>query len=77
MSEEQELSFEEAYAELEQVVEALEAGGATLDETLSLYERGIELASHCEAVLEQAELRVRMVQQNEDGEMELTDFQTS
>lgn len=77
MSEEQELSFEEAYAELEQVVEALEAGGATLDETLSLYERGIELASHCEAVLEQAELRVRMVQQNEDDEMELTDFQTS
>lgn len=77
MSEKQELSFEEAYAELEQVVEALEAGGATLDETLSLYERGVELASYCEAVLEEAELRVRMVQQNEDGEMELTDFQTS
>lgn len=77
MSDEQERSFEEAYAELEQVVEALEAGGATLDETLSLYERGIKLASHCEAVLEQAELRVQMVQQNEDGDVELTDFQSS
>lgn len=77
MSEEEELNFEEAYAELEQVVEALEAGGATLEETLSLYERGIELASYCEAVLEQAELRVQMVQQNEDGETELADFQTS
>lgn len=77
MSEEQEFSFEEAYAELEQVVEALEAGGATLDETLSLYERGVKLASYCESVLEQAELRVQMVQQNEDGELDLTDFQMS
>ena len=72
---EQDLSFEEAYAELEQVVEALEEGTSTLEETLSLYERGIELARYCESVLEEAELRVEVLQRDEDGDVELTELQ--
>lgn len=71
---EQELSFEDAYAELERVVEALEGGASTLEETLSLYERGITLAAYCESLLEKAELRVKELQRDEDGNLEVTDL---
>ncbi|MDQ7029483.1 MAG: exodeoxyribonuclease VII small subunit [Ardenticatenia bacterium] len=67
------LSFEDALQELEAIVNALEAGPATLEEALELYERGIHLAAHCESLLERAELRVRVLRQNEDGEVELQD----
>jgi len=54
----EELTYEQAFAELEQVVKALETGEHTLDESVRLYERGQELARRCAALLEQAELKV-------------------
>lgn len=53
------LSFEEAFQELEETVRKLEAGGLPLDETLALYERGQELATLCGKLLEEAELKIR------------------
>ena len=53
------LSFEEAYAQLEEVLAALEAGDLALDETLARYEMGVALTEFCERKLEEAELRVR------------------
>jgi exodeoxyribonuclease VII small subunit len=53
------LSFEDAYAQLEDVLAALEAGDLTLDESLARYELGVALTEFCERKLEQAELRVR------------------
>ncbi len=52
------LPFEEALAGLEEVVGRLERGDLPLEETLALYERGMALAGHCQALLDQAELRV-------------------
>ena len=53
-----ELPFEDASAQLEEVVQRLEGGDLPLQEALALYERGVELANHCQGLLDQAELRV-------------------
>lgn len=55
------LSYEQAYAELEEIVGALEANQKTLDESMALFERGQALAQYCAGLLAQAELRVRQV----------------
>jgi exodeoxyribonuclease VII small subunit len=54
-------SFEEAFAELEEVVASLESGELDLDRALSLYERGKILAQYCSKLLDQAELRVKLL----------------
>jgi len=62
------LSFEEAFKELEDVVRRLEGGGLTLDETIALFERGMKLAEHCGQKLDEAELKVsQLVPSNEGG----------
>jgi exodeoxyribonuclease VII small subunit len=53
-----ERSFESAFAELEEVVHQLEEGELTLEEAISLYERGQALSRFCQDRLDQAELRV-------------------
>lgn len=62
----EELTFEEAFTELEETVRKLEAGGLTLEESLALYERGQALAARCNAQLDAAQLRI--VQLTPDGE---------
>ena len=52
-------SFEEAFDELDKTVELLEAGDIPLEDSISLFERGMKLAAELEKQLEQAELRVR------------------
>ena len=56
------LSYEEAFAQLEEILAALESGDLSLDETLVKYEAGAALAAFCERKLEEAELRVRQWQ---------------
>ena len=56
-----ELSFEQAFAELEQVVEQLEAGELALEESLALFERGQALSTRCQALLEAADLKVQQL----------------
>ncbi|MDA1358710.1 exodeoxyribonuclease VII small subunit [Glycomyces luteolus] len=58
MSEEQ-LTYEEARAELVATVERLETGGATLEESLQLWERGEKLADLCQSHLEGARARLK------------------
>jgi exodeoxyribonuclease VII small subunit len=53
-----ELSYEEARAELAAVVEKLEAGGTTLEESLALWERGEKLADACQRWLDGARARL-------------------
>jgi exodeoxyribonuclease VII small subunit len=53
------LTFEQAYAELEAVVSALETGDQPLDEALALFERGKGLTKHCAELLDKAELKIR------------------
>jgi exodeoxyribonuclease VII small subunit len=55
------LSFEQALAELEQIVARLESGQAPLEDSISMYERGAALKAHCETRLEAARLRVEKI----------------
>ena len=61
MSEIEKLTFEQAFAELEETVRKLEAGGLALEESLALFERGQALAAHCGTQLDEAELKVRQL----------------
>jgi exodeoxyribonuclease VII small subunit len=55
------LSFEQALAELEQIVAKLESGQAPLEQSIALYERGSLLKAHCETRLNEARLRVEKI----------------
>ena len=52
------LSFEDSYARLEEVIQKLEAGNLSLEESIALYEEGMQLAEHCGRKLDDAQLRV-------------------
>lgn len=62
-----EMSFEAAMAELEGIVRNLEGGDVSLDQSVTLYERGQALRQHCESRLKAAELRVEQVSVGADG----------
>ena len=53
--------FEASLDALEQLVGKMEAGGKSLEESLAAYERGVGLYRKCQAALEQAELRVKLL----------------
>jgi exodeoxyribonuclease VII small subunit len=53
--------FEHSLDELEQLVQRMEGGELSLDESLASFERGIGLYRHCQQALDQAELRVRLL----------------
>jgi exodeoxyribonuclease VII small subunit len=55
------LSYEQAFQELEEIVAALESNEKTLVESIQRYQRGQELARHCAALLENAELQIQQV----------------
>ena len=59
--------FEAAVAELESIVKKLEEGDLPLEQSLKLYERGVELSRYCHARLEDAERRIELL--NERGEL--------
>ena len=61
------LSFEEAYARLEDAVAALQDGQMSLEQALRHYEEGVKLAQHCTALLQKAELRVQQLSVDSDG----------
>lgn len=53
--------FEQSLEELEQLVEKMEHGEMSLEQSLAAYERGVGLYRQCQSALEQAELRVRLL----------------
>ncbi|WP_024831198.1 exodeoxyribonuclease VII small subunit [Ruminiclostridium josui] len=69
-----EKSFEEAMAELEQIVVKLEKGEATLEESITSFQQGIELSRYCAAKLDEAEKQITMLIQNEEGKLEEKEF---
>ena len=64
------LSFDEAFAELRAAVAELEAGGLSLEDTISRTERAVALQRHCERLLGEAELRVRQLVNRPGGGLE-------
>ncbi len=58
-------SFEQAVAELEAIVDAMEAGKMPLQESLDAYQRGMELLKHCRGTLDAAERQIRILEGGE------------
>jgi exodeoxyribonuclease VII small subunit len=61
------MSFEQALAELEKIVQDLERGQLDLDAAITAYERGTQLKLHCEGKLREAQLRVEKIALGPDG----------
>ena len=56
--------FEELYKKLEETVEKLEKGGLSLEQSISLYEEGMELAKQCQGILDGAEQRITKLRES-------------
>jgi len=65
------LTFEQALAELEQIIGKLEAGELALDEALTLFERGQQLTAWCGTQLDNAELKIQQVTPKAEGQAQL------
>jgi exodeoxyribonuclease VII small subunit len=63
------LTFEKALTDLEHIVEKLEKGGLSLNESLALFERGVKLARFLRDELERAEKKIEILLKNEKGEI--------
>lgn len=69
------LNYEQAFEELEALVQQLESGDLPLEDALRLFERGQALAARCSELLEQAELRLRQLVPDQSGGYVETDFE--
>ena len=70
-SEADQVDFEASLAELEALVERMERGELSLDDSLGAFERGIHLTRTCQRALADAEQRVRVLLERENGDVEL------
>ncbi len=59
------LTYEQAFAELEAIIENLEANQESLDKSIALFERGQALAQYCAHLLDKAELRVQQLSRDD------------
>ena len=63
----QDLDFEKAYQELENIVERMERGDQNLEKSLADFERGVALMKHCHGVLKDAEQKVEILVKDNDA----------
>lgn len=68
------MPFDKALAELQGVVGRLESGGLPLEESITLYERGVALHDHCGKLLGSAELRVQRLVESAGGRLSTLDL---
>ncbi len=73
-SKDKEPSFEALASELESIVARLEAGNLALDESLALFQRGMEIAALCSQMLDKAELRIKELVPQNNGDLAIQDF---
>lgn len=62
------MSFEDSLKRIEEIVEILEGGKSTLDESLSLFEEATRLCAYCNKRLEDAELKIKNISLDTNGE---------
>lgn len=67
-------TFEENMQRLEQIVRAMERGDVALEESLKLFQEGTELVRSCGKLLDEAQLQVKKIATNADGEPVEEDF---
>lgn len=70
------VSFEEAFAQLEAAVKALQDGQMPLEQALDQYEEGVKLARHCNQLLQQAELRIQQLGIDKEGTPTLLTYES-
>jgi exodeoxyribonuclease VII small subunit len=68
-------SFEEQLTQLEAVVEKLERGELTLDDSVRLFEEGVRLSNACKAELEKAEGRIQVLVEGRNGKVQVADLE--
>jgi exodeoxyribonuclease VII small subunit len=73
----EEMTYEEAFQELKDLVERLESQDLQLEEGLALFERGQSLAKRCEQLLEEAEIKIKQITVSDSGEVVETDLEVS
>lgn len=56
--EEKKLSFEEAFAKLQEISDKIEKESLTLDESILLFEEGVKLSAYCSKILEEAKQKI-------------------
>lgn len=61
--------FEQAIAELEEIVGKLEKGELTLDESIEYFQKGVELSKYCSKRLDEAERKIALLVEKENGEI--------
>lgn len=71
------ISFENALAELEKIVRQLESGSTDLNSSIESYERGMALKKHCEARLKEAQARIEKITVSSDGRVSAEPFRVS
>ncbi|MBS0616492.1 MAG: exodeoxyribonuclease VII small subunit [Verrucomicrobia bacterium] len=70
---EKEQTFEEAYKRLEEILEKMNSGKASLDASLSLYEEADKLITTCQKKLTEAEKKIEVLLKNRSGELVLSE----
>lgn len=68
MMENNQLSFEEAYKQLTELVQKMESGELSLSDSVTAYEQGIKLKAYCEQLLKEAELKIETLKVTTAGE---------
>lgn len=70
----QELKFETAIADLEQIVEQLESGDLSLEDSLAAFEKGVGLVRYCNQKLSDVEKKVELLVKDKEGQLQLKAF---
>jgi exodeoxyribonuclease VII small subunit len=74
MEEGEAITFEEAMKKLESIVETLGEGNLSLDDSLKMFEEGMELYKFCNKKLDEAEYKVEKLMEKEGGEISVEEF---
>lgn len=69
------MKFEEALKKLEEIVERLESGELSLEDSIRTFEEGINLSFYCQQELKKANGKIQCLIRKMDGELELQDFE--
>jgi exodeoxyribonuclease VII small subunit len=68
------MTFEEALAELEEIVKKIDTGQESLDQAIKSFERGIELRDYCEAKLKEARLKIEKITRLEEDKVSVQEI---
>lgn len=74
---EEELSFEAAMKRLEEIVETLGEGNLSLEDSLTMFQEGMELCKVCNMKLDEAEYKVEKLMEKEGGELSVEGFEVN